>query len=658
MSAAALALVSSSSLLAQVAASGIRPLAEDARAFGSREEVKGLDISPDGTKAVYVAPAKDRWSAVMVVDLAKADSHPIAVSNANPETLRWCRFASDTRLVCRFTANVSVNGVLAGFSRLVAMDLDGKNAKELGQQNSFYDAGLRQDDGSILDWRSGSDGQVLMQRSYVPEEGKIGTRMVRSQQGLGVDLLDTRTLKVTTIEQPATGVDGYMTDGVGHVRLKSMVETRGDSGMLTGRYKYYYRADGSRDWKVLADYVSGDDYQPLAIDAGLNTIYVLKKLDGRMALYRTKLDGSLATELVASNPKVDIDNVIRAGRGQKVIGYTYAESERSAVYFDPEFKALSEALGKTLPNLPMVDFAGSSSDGSQLLLSAGSDNDPGRFYVFKKKSRELNELFASRSVLDGRPLARVKSVSFPAADGTMVPAYLTLPVGKQAADLPAVVLPHGGPSARDEWGFDWLPQFLAARGYAVIQPNYRGSAGFGDAWLMKNGFQSWRTSIGDIDAAARYLVTAKIADPKRLAVVGWSYGGYAALQSAATEPTLYRAVAAIAPVTDLAELKTDAAQYTNAKLVEQFVGTGPHIVDGSPLRHAAAISVPVLLVHGDQDINVAITQSDRMNAALSGAGKKVQYLRYKGLDHQLDDSVVRIEMLTKLGELLDSTIGH
>ena len=224
--------------------------------------------------------------------------------------------------------------------------------------------------------------------------------------------------------------------------------------------------------------------------------------------------------------------------------------------------------------------------------------------------------------------------------------------------MPAVVLPHGGPSARDEWGFDWLAQFLAARGYAVIQPNYRGSAGYGDAFLNENGFRNWQTSISDVGDAARYLVAQGIADPKRMAIVGWSYGGYAALQTAAIEPDLFKAVVAIAPVTDLALLKRDAEGFTDSELVKNFVGSGDNVRNGSPLRNAAAIKAPVLLVHGDLDSNVGIDHSAKMASALTAGGKTATLLRYKGLDHQLEDNVARTEFLTRIGELLERTIGH
>lgn len=628
----------------------------EAALFGARESATGLDISPSGQFVSYIAPAKGGGSVAFIADVAAGTARPFLNSGAGGERLRWCYFVTDQRLICRYTAIVDDAGVLIGFSRLVAVNSDGSAIKQLGQASSYYDAGYRQYDGEVLDWLPGGGGSVLMARQYVRESGNSATRMVRRKSGFGVDRIDTLTLKSTTVEPARQEVGEYMTDGLGTVRLMSLMDI--DSDQLTGRTKYNYREAGSREWKPLTDYVEGEDFDPLAVDATSNSLYVLKPLNGRKALYRIKLDGTMATELVASHDRVDIDNVIRSANGQRVIGYTFAVEKRTGEYFDPEYKALVGALGRALPNLPILDIDRASADGSKVLIFASADNDAGRYFVFDKKTKNLAEIMLVRPELENRQLASVRPVTIKAADGMLVPAYLTTPPGKEAKNLPAVVLPHGGPSSRDEWGFDWLAQYLASHGYAVLQPNYRGSAGFGDAWLMENGFKSWRTSIGDITSSARWLVSQGIADPKRLAIVGWSYGGYAALQSAATAPTLFKAVAAVAPVTDLALLKKEAENYTNWQLTAEYVGAGPHIVEGSPLKHAAEIRVPVLLVHGDKDQNVGIEQSDRMEAALKGAGTQVEYLRFKGLDHQLDDSAARSEMLTKIGQLLNRTIGR
>ena len=626
----------------------------DAALFGARESAIGLDISPSGRFVSYVAPSPI-GAVAFVADVQSGAAKAFLNSGKGGERLRWCKFVTDQRLICRYTAIVDDAGVLIGFSRLVAINSDGTDIKQLGQPSSFYDAGYRQYDGEILDWLPGGGGSVLMARQYM-RESKGATRMVRSKSGFGVDRIDTVTLKTTTVEPPRQDVGDYMTDGRGNVRVMALIDAKGET--LTGKTRYYYRATGSRDWKPLTDLVEDDDFRPLAVDATTNSVYVLKPLNGRKALYRIKLDGSLATELVAAHGRVDIDTVIRSANCEKVIGYSFAEDKRSGEYFDPDYKALVASLGRAIPSLPIIDIDRASADGTKVLIFAGADNDAGRYFVFDRKAKNLAEILLVRPELENRKLASVRPVTVTAADGTAVPAYLTTPPGKEAKNLPAVVLPHGGPSSRDEWGFDWIAQYLAARGYAVLQPNYRGSAGFGDAWLVENGFKSWRTSIGDITASAKWLASQGIADPKRLAIVGWSYGGYAALQSAIAEPSLFKAVAAVAPVTDLAMLKKEAEDYTNWQLVAKFVGSGPHVTDGSPLKHASAIRVPVLLAHGDLDQNVAVSQSDRMEAALKAAGTQVEYLRYKGLDHQLDDSAARTELLTKIGQLLERTIGR
>jgi dipeptidyl aminopeptidase/acylaminoacyl peptidase len=360
---------------------------------------------------------------------------------------------------------------------------------------------------------------------------------------------------------------------------------------------------------------------------------------------------------VAENARVDIDDVIRFGDGQKVIGYTYVEEKRQAVYFDPEFKQLASSLSKALPNLPLIDFVDSSRDGNKLLVLASSDSDPGRYYLFDRTAKSLTPAMVARPELQGRTMATVKPVTIAGEGGVSIPGYLTVPAGKEAKGLPLVVLPHGGPDARDEWRFDWLSQFLAARGYAVLQPEFRGSSGYGESWLNKNGYRNWRTAIGDINAATHWAVSQGIAAPNKVAILGWSYGGFAALQSAVTDPSMYKAVVAIAPVTDLDLFKTERGFYEDRNLIAKRMGS-VDLLAGSPARHASAIAAPVLLVHGTMDLNVRYQQSQKMDDALRGAGKQSELLTFKGLDHYLDDSDARIQMLTKIGELLDRTIGH
>jgi dipeptidyl aminopeptidase/acylaminoacyl peptidase len=634
--------------------------ADPAELYGVRESVEHIDISPNGRQVLYLQPGPGRTTAVWIHDLTGGGTPRIVVrSDGNPERLRWCNFVTDERLICQVAGMGQVAGDLIPFSRLVSLDTDGRNLTMLGERASFYDARLRQFDGSIIDWLGGREGAVLMARDFVPEAGRIGTRMMRTTNGLGVDRVDVRTLRSAQVEPPNPRAGSYISDGQGNVRIMSTPTVRGNTGQAGSRIDYHYRVRGSRDWRSFGsfDTATGEGLLPIAVDATLDAVYALRKLDGRFALYRVKLNGTMATELAYANPQVDVDDVVRASRGSRVIGVTFAEEQRQVVYFDEDYARLARALGRAVPNLPAVGFGTDSAEGRHLLVHAGSDGDAGRYYVYDRTSRALNEILMARPQLQDVPTATVRSVTYPAADGVAVPAYLTLPPGGAGRNLPTVILPHGGPSARDEWGFDWLAQYLAHQGYAVLQANYRGSAGYGDQWLQRNGFQGWRTSIGDITAGARWLAAQGIADPARMAILGWSYGGYAALQAGVTEPGLFKAIVAIAPVTDLQQAKDDFREFTNARNVANYIGAGPHIAEGSPLRHVSSISAPVLLFHGDRDLNVPVVHSRRMDAALREAGKRSELTVFPGLEHDLADSDARTRMLRRIGEFLGTELA-
>ena len=637
-------------------------LAEDAKAFGARVSVTAASLSRDGNSVIYLTPGPGRTTVAVAGDLNTGQFHTVTRTDGKPESLDWCGFASSKRAVCQFGGLIpwqgsTDNGAPVGFSRLVALDLDGANPKMMGQPQTSYDEWIRWQDGEVIDWLVDADGQVLVNRLYMPE-AKIGSNIVRTKKGWGVDRVDVSSLRSNTVESPRESAS-YQSDGRGNVRLMWIVGER-HSGVLTGEIKYFYRTSGSRDWKDLVKVtnVLDPEFEPLEIDGTTDTLYALKKKDGRYALYAIKLDGSMAETLVAENPRVDIAGVVRIGEGQKVIGYTYVDEKRETVYFDPDIKQMATSLSKALPNLPLVYVVDASRDGRKLLILAASDSDPGRYYLFDRDKKSLAPAMAARPELEGRTLATVKPVTIAGDGGVSIPGYLTVPAGKEAKGLPLVVMPHGGPGARDSWRFDWLAQFVAARGYAVLQPQYRGSAGYGDDWLNKNGFRNWRTAIGDINASARWATAQGIASPSKIAILGWSYGGYAALQSAALDPSLYKAIVAIAPVTDLQLFKQEFNFYTTADLVRNEIGGGSNVTEGSPLRRTSAIAAPVLLAHGTMDANVRYEQSAKMNDALRSAGKQSELLTFEGLDHQLDDSDARTQMLTKIGELLDRTIGH
>jgi len=181
----------------------------------------------------------------------------------------------------------------------------------------------------------------------------------------------------------------------------------------------------------------------------------------------------------------------------------------------------------------------------------------------------------------------------------------------------------------------------------VLQPNFRGSEGYGTAWYGTNGVRGWKTSVGDVTDAGRWLVKQGMADPAKLAIVGWSYGGYAALQSNVLDPDLFKAVVAIAPVTDWELMKAKAGQYTDVFLTADYIGSGPHVKEGSPAQNVQVFKAPVLMFQGDNDLNVDVGQSKFMDKELKKAGKSSELIIYKDLTHSLSDGGVRADMLRK-----------
>lgn len=631
----------------------------DARRFGALESVEQISLSPDGTRVVFLTPVGKGNAAMVGVVGSKEPARPILRAVDDSSILTSCRWASATRILCSMAIEQVVDNKRIGFSRMLSLAVDGSDGKVLSAADSRDALGIRQNGGRVIDWQVGDgSGQVLMTRAFVPEY-TTGSHATRSREGLGVEQVDPVTLKRKIVEPPRKNATAYISDQHGNVRVMGF-EGTDRAEMLTGETRYYYRKAGSRDWVPLSTTDASDEdsgFSPYAVDAAENAVYGFENKDGRRALYRISLDGSLKRELVFARPDVDVDSLVRLGRSGRVVGVSWATDKRHIRYFDPKLTALADALSKALPGLPQVSIIDASDNEQQLLLWAGGDTDPGHYYVFDKPTRQLKEIILARPALVGVTLAPVKPMTYTASDGTQIPAYLTLPVGKDPRGLPAIVMPHGGPSARDEWGFDWLAQYFAARGYAVIQPNYRGSSGYGDSWFVDNGFKSWRTAIGDIDDAGRWLLKQGIADPDKLAIVGWSYGGYAALQSGVLEPGLFKAIVAVAPVTDLARLKRDAEGFTNARLVQRFVGDGPHVDEGSPAQHADRIIVPVLIFHGDRDTNVDVGHARLMEDRLRARGKRVELVIYRGLDHQLHDAAARAELLEKSDAFLRKSFG-
>ncbi|OWR01109.1 S9 family peptidase [Sphingopyxis witflariensis] len=641
--------------LSGLASASAKEPADNAARFGALESIQDVSLSPDGNRLAFIEQGPNRTRRLLVVETAEgAKPRQILTSDGSGGgNLSWCGWVTNARLACQTFVRDNVEGDILAATTIIALDATGGNMRILSNRRSLRSLYADFRGGSVIDWSSSDNGSLLMSRSYVPE-GDVRTRIVSRAEGLGVDRVDSVTGAARRVEAANRDARYYLSDGHGNIRIMATQGYLSSTGQFEPTVRFFYRPKDGGGWKPLAqnDVVTDSGFQPDTVDAATNRVYGFQKIDGRMAVVAMALDGTGAVSTIYAHPEVDVDDIMRVGRNGRIVGISYVTDQREAAMTDPGIAKMTGALSKTLGGKQIV-IVDASADEGRYLVRAESDIDPGAYYLYTPKARELRPLLVPREPLLDVALSPVKAITYPAADGTMIPGYLTLPPGRSdARGLPAIVMPHGGPSSRDEWGFDWLAQYFAQSGYAVLQPNYRGSSGYGDVWYKNNGFQSWKTALGDVTDGGRWLLSSQGVDAKKLSIVGWSYGGYAALQSGVVAPDLFQAIVAIAPVTDLAQLKAEESKFGGGTINDRFIGSGPHIREGSPAQNAEAIKAPVLMFHGSFDQNVDIAQARTMRRALEGKGKRVELVEYPELAHSLETSEARTDMLRRISAFL------
>ena len=367
-----------------------------------------------------------------------------------------------------------------------------------------------------------------------------------------------------------------------------------------------------------------------------------------------------ARTILAEHPRYDVDTTLVDPWTRVVVGARIVEDMPTDQFFDQELANVLKTLQKKLPGA-FVDLDTWSADRKQTVAFIERPGDAGGYYLYSPATDGLHLIGLNYPELKAQDLGTRQGIEFKSRDGTAIPAYLTLPDDNMRAQRPLVVLVHGGPVSRDTLAFDWWASYLAARGYAVIQPNFRGSGGYGRAW-QEAGYRQWGQLMqDDVADAVHALVRAGVADPARVCIVGASYGGYAALVGGTRDPDLYRCVASIAGVADLPKMLAIETMQTGndsatvdwwTMLIGSRRDDRKQLEAVSPSYQAAAVKAPVLLIHGELDTVVPIGQSERMASALKAAGKVVKFVRLPGEDHWLSDASTRIRMLEELESFL------
>lgn len=332
----------------------------------------------------------------------------------------------------------------------------------------------------------------------------------------------------------------------------------------------------------------------------------------------------------------------------QLIGYQIEGDVPAYSFFDPYRQKVAAAIIKAFPGL-QAHLHGWNDRFDHLLVMTEGAEDPQTWWVIDIKGRNSREIGHSY-VIKGADVGPMRMIKYAAADGTEIAGVLTLPPGRKPTNLPVVIFPHGGPGARDYPGFDWWAQALASRGYAVLQPNFRGSTGYGPAF-RRAGYGQWgRKMQSDVSDGLTWLAALGIVDPKRACIMGASYGGYAALAGVTLQEGLYRCAVAVAGVSDVAKMASTDLQEsgyddTLKRALKEELGERKDLRPVSPVNFAAKADAPVLLIHGKDDTVVPYGQSVAMAAALRGAGKPVEFVTLPGEDHWLSRGETRLAML-------------
>lgn len=463
----------------------------------------------------------------------------------------------------------------------------------------------------------------------------------------------------TLIRKNTERISGWVFDLKGQLRLATRTADNGDTEVL--------RVDPEGFTKVYSCNVF-ETCGPARFHKDGRRVYMITNKGDDVDLVRlTLFDPETGREeLVESDPlnRVDLAQPIFSDLTDELIGTVYVD-DRPRVYFrDKSYKADYELLKRRLPGKE-ISFGSSTRDERLFLISASSDTEPGETYLFDRRTKRLTLQYRIRERLPRQHLAKMRAIRYKSSDGLEIPAYLTLPKGVEPKNLPLIVFPHGGPWARDIWGYNTYAQFLANRGYAVLQPNFRGSTGYGKKFLNAGNKQWGEKMQDDITWGVKYLIEQGIADPKRVGIMGGSYGGYATLAGVAFTPELYAAAVSIVGPSNLITLLESIPPYWEfiRKIFHVRMGD-PSTPEGraqlerqSPLNSAHRIKTPLLVVQGANDPRVKKAESDQIVVALRDRGFPVEYLVAPDEGHGFARPVNQMAMIAAAEKFLAKHLG-
>jgi len=583
-------------------------------------------VSPDGNYISYLKPDNNRIHIYVETLDGKTTTQLTCDSNRSISNYFWA--SNDEILYLKGNSEDKQPG-------LFAVKIDGNNKREF---LSFPNTKIR-----LISSGPVRDGQVLVSMNK------------RDSTVFDAYRLNIQTGKLSLLLQNPGNITKWYSDAAGKLRMAIASDGVNETLLYRDKENQNFRAVLTNNFKT--------SISPIAFSVDNNCIYALSnKNRDKMALVELDCVSGNEHRVIYSNPQVDVSEAIYSVNKEKLIYAGFETWKKERYYLDDSFKATFKKLEKLLPNTEIV-LASSDSLEKKFIVRTYTDRNPGSFYMYTIEDNKLVKLSDVNSSLKVENMAEMKPISYKTRDGLKVNGYLTLPKGMPSENLPVVVMPHGGPDSRNSWGYNPEVQFLASRGYAVFQVNFRGSKGYGkDFWIA--GFKQWGGKMqDDITDGVHWLISQKIADSSRIAIYGFSFGGFSALHGLMSMPQLYKCGASYSGFTNLFTYFKDIPPYLRPNLQMYYETIGNPETDAdffraiSPIFHTDKIKVPVLIAQGARDPRVNMNETNQFVKELKKKKVPVTYIFKEEEGHVFRNNENRLEFYKKLEIFLDQNLS-
>ena len=613
-------------------------------------------ISPDGKAVASIVESGGQY-VVSISEVGPSTGKPKATGLGEGVIPLWVKWANNDRLLVSVQqTHLRNNSLIYNTGHIYTLKRDMSDASILIKQGRSKRIGsklgtnatMRQFNNIVVDFLANDPDHILMafsdDNAYAPDVQKV----------------NVATGKYEKVQNGIERIQQWVTDLTGTVRVGQGLRDLDNSWTLT------IRESGDETWR------SGDQYPGLSKKANIvgftenpNEMIVASYRGGNtLGLFIYDLGKKSWGRKLFQHDKYDVSDIVLSPDGSRVIGAQYLADNAEIEFFEPTAKVRMDRVRSALQGYT-PHFVDQTQDGKYVLLRALSPDTPAATLLFDTQTNTPSVIGSDYPKLSGVQQGDVNAVRYTARDGTKIPAYVTLPHKVTDSggikDVPFIILPHGGPYARDTSSFDYLAQFFANRGYGVLQMNFRGSTGYG-LKFQNAGRDNWVVMQDDVEDGTRWLIEKGYADPERICIMGWSYGGFAALMGAAKTGDLYQCAISMAGVTDLQDQINDSKKYRFGDYAMQnFILRGFDSKDdiraNSPVKLADDIKIPVLIAHGTHDAVVHFDQYRRMERALKKAGADYEAIRLKDSDHSLRDSAGRMALFTAMDKFLEQHLG-